>query len=336
VNAHPGAAPPGSPSCGRCQTRTTADGSERCPRCEARSGKPLPGWFRESRVPGGGFRFPATRGAPPHDAAVIRRAGRRRAAPGPFLRELVGLAATSLPVPAHCSVTLTAEDHSHTTAASDELVERFDQRQYEAGEGPCLRTLRTGVPHRIDDVDHEDRFGTFPDLAREIGMRSMLVLPLSPPRRQVAGVMNLYSTDARSFTEPVREQAVVLAGHASGALGVALKFAGQLQFSMDLQRAIVSRAVIDPRRDHGRSPLHRRRGLRAPRPRLPAPEHEAARPRRRVRHRCHGRASFPAPPGHRAGHRWAARTRRRFAPRATGSRGAPLSGLATIHEPSSG
>lgn len=164
-----------------------------------------------------------------------------------FLRELVGLAATLLPVPAHCSVTLTAEDHFHpyTAAASDELVERFDQRQYEAGEGPCLRTLRTGVPHRIDDVDHEDRFGTSPDLAREIGMRSMLALPLSPPRQRVAGVMNLYSTGAHSFTEPVREQAVVLAGHASGALGVALKFAGQLQFSMDLQRAMVSRAVID-------------------------------------------------------------------------------------------
>jgi hypothetical protein len=73
----------------------------------------------------------------------------------------------------------------------------------------------------------------------------MLALPLVPPRADVAGVMNLYSTEPHTFTGPVKEQASVFASHASGALGVALKFAGQLQFSMDLQSAIASRTVID-------------------------------------------------------------------------------------------
>lgn len=164
-----------------------------------------------------------------------------------FLRELVRLASTSLPAPVFCSITLRSEDstHPYTAAASHQLVDQFDQRQYDEGDGPCLRTLRTGTPHHVDDVDEEDRFGSFPDIAREYGLRSMLALPLAPPRQQVAAVLNMYSSEPRGFDLPVREQAAVFAGHASGALGVALKFAGQLQFSLDLQSAIASRTVID-------------------------------------------------------------------------------------------
>jgi GAF domain-containing protein len=164
-----------------------------------------------------------------------------------FLRSLVRLAATALPVPVHCSVTLSTENRAHpyTAAASDELVDRFDQKQYDVNQGPCLETLRTGVSHRVDDIDKEERFGSFPELARENGLRSMLALPLAPPRQQVAGVLNMYSTERHTFTPAVREEAVVFAGYASGALGVALRFAGQQQFSLDLQSAISSRTVID-------------------------------------------------------------------------------------------
>ncbi|MFF0012679.1 ANTAR domain-containing protein [Streptomyces sp. NPDC005374] len=164
-----------------------------------------------------------------------------------FLRELVRLASTSLPTPVYCSITLRAEDsaHPYTAAASHQLVDQFDQRQYDEGDGPCLRTLRTGTSHHVDDVDEEDRFGSFPEIAREYGLRSMFALPLAAPRQQVAGVLNMYSTEPYGFDLTVREQAAVFAGHASGALGVALKFAGQLQFSLDLQSAIASRTVID-------------------------------------------------------------------------------------------
>ncbi|MGW2642967.1 GAF and ANTAR domain-containing protein [Streptomyces sp. NPDC001348] len=164
-----------------------------------------------------------------------------------FLEELVTLTAEALPVPAHCSVTLSPEggDQPTTAAASDPEVELFDQRQYEIDDGPCLSTLRTGTPHEVPDLAAEDRFGPFPDLCNEYGMCSMLSLPLTPPRQRVTGVMNLYSSEREAFTRPVREQAAVFAGYASGALGVALKIAGQTRFSTDLQRAITSRTVID-------------------------------------------------------------------------------------------
>ncbi|MCD7440404.1 GAF and ANTAR domain-containing protein [Streptomyces lincolnensis] len=164
-----------------------------------------------------------------------------------FLRSLVRLAATALPVPVHCSVTLSAENRAHpyTAAASDDLVDRFDQKQYEVNEGPCLETLRTGASHRVDDIDDEERFGAFPELAREHGLRSVFALPLAPPRQHVAGVLNMYSTEKHTFIPAVREEAVVFAGYASGALGVALRFAGEQRFSLDLQSAISSRTVID-------------------------------------------------------------------------------------------
>lgn len=144
-----------------------------------------------------------------------------------FLTELVTPAADALSVPVYCSITLGSEGRSdpYTAAASDQVVEGFDRRQYEVGEGPCLETLWTGRPHH--------------------GVRSMLALPLVPPRRQLAGVINLYSTEPGSFTRPVREEAVVFAGHVSGALGVALKIAGHLQFTRDLQHTIASRTDID-------------------------------------------------------------------------------------------
>ncbi|GGL90447.1 transcription antitermination regulator [Streptomyces fumigatiscleroticus] len=164
-----------------------------------------------------------------------------------FLQALVTLAATELSVPVSCSVTLESEDapRPYTAAASHEAVHCVDRRQYETGEGPCLETLRTGTPHHIEDLDREDRFGAFPLLARQCGLRSVLALPLAPPRQEAAGALNLYATAPGSFPGPVRERAAVFAGHASGALGVALKLAGQAQFSRDLERAIASRTVID-------------------------------------------------------------------------------------------
>jgi hypothetical protein len=57
--------------------------------------------------------------------------------------------------------------------------------------------------------------------------------------------MNMYCTELGGFTRQVREEAAVFAGYASGALGVALKIASHLQFSVDLQHAIASRTVID-------------------------------------------------------------------------------------------
>ncbi|MFI6642437.1 GAF and ANTAR domain-containing protein [Streptomyces sp. NPDC050504] len=163
-----------------------------------------------------------------------------------FLDDLVHLTTRTLPVEdLHCSVTLEPQGRPYTAAASDELVLRFDQEQYEAGEGPCLETLHTGRPHHADDLSREQRFGSFPSRAQTHGIRSMLALPLTPPGQKTTGVMNLYGTRVGSFPPAVRDHAAIFAGHAAGALGIALKVTSHAQHSADLQAALRSRTVID-------------------------------------------------------------------------------------------
>ncbi|MEV0126181.1 GAF and ANTAR domain-containing protein [Streptomyces sp. NPDC050703] len=162
-----------------------------------------------------------------------------------FLQELVVLAADLLPVRVHCSITLAARGRLRTAAASDELVRRADQEQYDRGEGPCLEALRTGEIHAVGDMRGSVRFPVFAERALLIGLRSSLALPLTPPGRCGTGVMNLYADEPDSFSGSVRDQAAVFAGHAAGALGVAHKIAEQTRFSEDLQTALASRTRID-------------------------------------------------------------------------------------------
>ncbi|WP_369212396.1 GAF and ANTAR domain-containing protein [Streptomyces flavofungini] len=162
-----------------------------------------------------------------------------------FLQDLVVLAADLLPVRVHCSITLASPDHLRTAAASDDLVHRLDQEQYDADDGPCLAALRTGEIHAVGDLSGGSRFPGFAERALLHGIHSALALPLTPPGKCGTGVMNLYADTADGFPGPVRDQAAVFAGHAAGALGVAQKIARQARFSEHLQTALASRTEID-------------------------------------------------------------------------------------------
>lgn len=162
-----------------------------------------------------------------------------------FLQDLVALAAELLPIRVHCSITLASPGRLRTAAASDEPVRRFDQEQYDMGEGPCLEALRTGETHAISDLSDSGRFPAFAERALLLGIRSALALPLAPPGRCGTGVMNLYADEPDGFSGPVRDQAAVFAGHAAGAIGVAHKIAEQTRFSEHLQAALASRTQID-------------------------------------------------------------------------------------------
>ncbi|MGW0536205.1 GAF and ANTAR domain-containing protein [Streptomyces sp. NPDC003032] len=162
-----------------------------------------------------------------------------------FLQDLVRLTTQLLPMRLSCSITLNPEDRLRTAAASDDMVHRFDQDQYDLGEGPCLATLHSGEAHAITDMRTEERFGSFPARAQAHGILSLLALPLTPPGLGTSGVLNLYASEKDAFPPAVRDQAAVFASYAAGALGVAQKIANQTRFSTDLQAALVSRTVID-------------------------------------------------------------------------------------------
>jgi GAF domain-containing protein len=85
-----------------------------------------------------------------------------------------------------------------TTAATDEVVRRADDLQYELGGGPCLSAWSDRVTVRIDDVSRDARWPEWARAVAELGLRSSLSVPV------VAGVTSLgalkvYATEPGAY-----------------------------------------------------------------------------------------------------------------------------------------
>lgn len=163
-----------------------------------------------------------------------------------FLDEMVRITSAAFPPEVSCGITIQRAGRPVTAAASDARVGRFDRAQYERDRGPCLDCLRTGRPQLVPDMTKETRWGDYAAASLAEGVRSVHSLPLTPLGRDSAvGSLNLYSTAARTFDAGLRSEARAFADHASGALGVALRIAGHVEFGEDVQAAVARRSVID-------------------------------------------------------------------------------------------
>jgi GAF domain-containing protein len=88
----------------------------------------------------------------------------------------------------------------HTEAASDELIEKIDELQYRAGDGPCLTALREHLTVRSADLQTETRWPGFARDAAGEGIRSMLSFQLFVEGDNL-GALNLYATVPDAFTD---------------------------------------------------------------------------------------------------------------------------------------
>ncbi|MGY1638831.1 GAF and ANTAR domain-containing protein [Geodermatophilus sp. SYSU D00742] len=164
-----------------------------------------------------------------------------------FLGDLVHLAATQTPAAEACGLTLARSSGAVTVNATGPLAQEADERQYRVDDGPCLQAMREGVVVRVDDMAGERRWGPYPELAAQAGVRSSLSLPLEVEGRS-RGALNLYSTRPAAFGAGDEETAGRWAAHASGALAVALRIADghdradQLIGGMDT-RAVIGQAI---------------------------------------------------------------------------------------------
>src|SRR3954471_18642629 len=101
----------------------------------------------------------------------------------------------------------------NTRAASDPLVSRIDELQYDAGDGPCLTSLREQVTVRSADLKDEDRWPGFARAAADIGVRSMLAVQLYVEGDNL-GALNMYAHEPEAFTPDDETVALLLAAHA--------------------------------------------------------------------------------------------------------------------------
>ncbi|MGY1743139.1 MULTISPECIES: GAF and ANTAR domain-containing protein [unclassified Blastococcus] len=160
-----------------------------------------------------------------------------------FLGDLVRLAARQTPSAQACGLTLARESGAVTVACTDELAERADERQYQVDDGPCLQSMREGVVVRVADMAADERWGRYPALAAQVGVRSSLSIPLVVEERS-RGALNFYSTRPGSFTDRDEHVATRWAAQATGALAVALRIADGDERAEQLLGGLDTRTTI--------------------------------------------------------------------------------------------
>jgi anti-anti-sigma factor len=124
---------------------------------------------------------------------------------------------------------LTGHAPTHSTVA------RLDALQAELRQGPCLDVLREHHTVTIPDMRGEARWPAFATRAAELGVASMLSLPLTV-RQECLGVLNLYATRPHAFTSTDDITGAAYAAHAAIAVHQAVQ--------RDHLRTMINRDVI--------------------------------------------------------------------------------------------
>jgi GAF domain-containing protein len=144
-----------------------------------------------------------------------------------------------------CSITVrTAGRAPYTVVSADDLTRRLDEQQYADNMGPCLESLRTGVPVFVTDMRSEVRWAPYPAQVAELGVRSSMSYPLITGE-QIVGALNMYAFKELAPDVAMQARAAQLADRAAGALAVGLRLAEQNAENENLRIALTSRSIID-------------------------------------------------------------------------------------------
>jgi len=130
-------------------------------------------------------------------------------------------------------------------AVTDEFVRKIDTLQYELHEeGPCITSLRSARPCVSGSISDDSRWPRFGGAVVRLGVNSALSLPLVL-REQTIGAINVYAYGLDAFAG----HAVVIGTKFAAPAAVAVHNARLLvearQRTLQLQRALGSRSVID-------------------------------------------------------------------------------------------
>lgn len=162
-----------------------------------------------------------------------------------FLQELAGLSTQLAEDPVSCGVTVYREGRPATVAATDESASQLDECQYRTAAGPCLQALDSAVPVMLTDLEAEQRWPEFLEVARNAGLQSSLSLPLLVDQEPVAGI-NLYSfTERAMFTGQAQNRYELFAAVAAGRLRQAVGHGRGQEVADLLHEELASRMVID-------------------------------------------------------------------------------------------
>ena len=131
-----------------------------------------------------------------------------------------------------------------TVAATDGRARRMERDQMGRGDGPCYHAFRSGQVITVQDLESDDRWPDHHEVARAIGYRGVVGVPM-PLGEAPVGALNLYDSDARDWTDEELEAAILLANMAAGYMVTARSLEDSQVLADQLQHALESRVLVE-------------------------------------------------------------------------------------------
>jgi GAF domain-containing protein len=164
---------------------------------------------------------------------------------GALLRQVSELAVKAIPGIDEASVTLVERGRAQTVAFSGQLAATLDERQYEAGFGPCLDAAAYGQSIVVDTSKEDGIYADFARQARRQGVRYVVSVGM-PALQGIGGGMNIYSSGAAGpIDDATVNTATMFAGHAAVTMFNAALYAGAREQVAQMKQAMASRAQIE-------------------------------------------------------------------------------------------
>ena len=160
------------------------------------------------------------------------------------LQQVAGLATRTVPSIDQASVTVVQGGRPSTVAFTGSLAVELDERQYQAGFGPCLDASLSGQTILVNSSDDPSPYPLFTQACRRAGVGQVLSTGM-PTTHRLVGALNLYSYGEQPVDNASIELAETFAGCAAVAAANAALLHSTTEHVNQLQAAIASRAVIE-------------------------------------------------------------------------------------------
>lgn len=162
------------------------------------------------------------------------------------LQQLVDTAYDVLPSTTAVSVTTRIDGEVFTAVSSAPVALELDERQYDAGAGPCTEAMTSGTTVHSPDLRVESRWSDWTPVAVAAGIGSMRSVSLMARDGAHLGALNCYGSTALAYAgSGVDRLAGLLGTHASTLLGNMSTVGASRELADQLKEAMVSRATIE-------------------------------------------------------------------------------------------
>ena len=161
------------------------------------------------------------------------------------LADVAELATAAVPDADGASVASVRDGHAETFVATDSGVRRADEAQYGHEQGPCVEAGKDGHVHRSQHLPEDARWPALADAAADVGLGSVLAVPIPNGGDGPVGTLNLYARRPDAFADEDTRSAVGLAKYAGYAIATARERDEARRLAQQLAEAMKSRAVID-------------------------------------------------------------------------------------------